>query len=511
MDDLKQFYRNGLPKRIKTLEESLAQCQKGNSEAKDTLLRTAHSLHGSGASYGFPLISKVAGELENASNRDIPQQTEKLISVLRDVASGSENITDSILIIDDDPDIRVLLKKKLANLNVDVFSADTGRKAEEILDQERISLVILDLILPDIDGRNLLARLRRHPGTAMIQVIILSVKVGSKLKAECFSLGADEYFEKPFDPDLLVAAISARLLRAREIARESQRDTLTGLSTRTGFSQSFSKVVSLCRRLGQSLSLAILDIDHFKSVNDTYGHDAGDLVLRDVASIMSQSLRGSDILARWGGEEFVILFPDTDLKGATSVLEKILRKVRDEDFPTRDGRTFRVTFSAGAVEVKDDITVEDAVARADIFLYHAKSAGRNRVVSELNKTPAERKTVLLAEDDERMAHLVIKNLAVEGFDCIHCIDGTEALVKAPESGVSLVILDVNMPGLSGFDVLTELRKRPSYMRTPIVMLTCMGSEKDIVRGFKRGADDYILKPFSVPELMARIQRLLARP
>ncbi|UCH10255.1 MAG: response regulator, partial [Fidelibacterota bacterium] len=224
--------------------------------------------------------------------------------------------------------------------------------------------------------------------------------------------------------------------------------------------------------------------------------------------VMSEALRQTDFIARWGGEEFVILFPKADAQGATTALEKALEVFRHEEFQVEDNSTSNVTFSAGVTEVSVKATVEEAVAEADRLLYQAKEAGRSRVLWKETDAVPQKKKVLLAEDDEIVASVIKHRLGREGFEVLHYPDGTSALEAAPDLGASLVILDVKMPGMDGFQLLGKLRKHPAYHKTPIIMLTSMGSEEDTVRGFELGADDYIMKPFSPVELLARIRRLV---
>ena len=508
MDDLQQWYRDRLSSRIEALKAAKKELLKGNPEVKESIKRIAHSLRGSGATYGFPQITAAGTELEEASDEVIQKKMEKLIDVLSQIASKKKGRDIGLLIIDDDPSIYRLLQKKLAASNRKIYVADNARKAEKVLEEHEISLVILDLVLPDDDGRNLLARLRQNHRTALIPVIVLSAKMGAQPKTECFALGADDYFEKPFDPDALASTVSVKLEEISEISRVARHDVLTGLPNRIALRESFRTLSALSVRQHQTLCVSIIDLDHFKSVNDTYGHDMGDEVLRRVASILSTALRKADIAARWGGEEFVVLFPDTDITGAKNVLGKVLRHLRNDKFQTGDGQTFHVTFSAGVIQVAKSASLEQSVSQADQFLYQAKAAGRNRIMSKLNSVSDKKKKILLAEDDNLTASPVIQRLTREGFEVIHFTDGAEAFNGAPESGVSLVILDVNMPGMNGFEVLKKLRNKLSYRDIPIIILTAMGKEEYIVRGFELGADDYIQKPFSLAELASRVSRLL---
>ncbi|MDQ3368053.1 MAG: diguanylate cyclase [Myxococcota bacterium] len=167
----------------------------------------------------------------------------------------------------------------------------------------------------------------------------------------------------------------------RELRRISTRDALTGLPNRVAITEAFVRERVLSERLGCSLVVAIIDLDRFKAINDTHGHAMGDEVLRRCAKVIAGSFRRSDLVARWGGEELVVAFPGTDLGGARLAVEKALVAVRAETYPTATGETFRVTFSAGVAQVERGETLDAAIARADVHLYAAKHAGRNRVSS----------------------------------------------------------------------------------------------------------------------------------
>ncbi|MDP8206952.1 MAG: response regulator [Candidatus Electryonea clarkiae] len=418
----------------------------------------------------------------------------------------------NILIVDDDPSITDFLKRRLDLPKRTIFVADNGEKAEEILSDESIDLIILDLILPDIDGRSLLLSLRERPSLAGIPVIVLSGKDNYSTKAECFALGASVYFEKPFEPGELSVAVATLLQKYADQQREARSDPLTGLPNRAALTEMFDRTSSFAIRKNQSFCIAIFDIDHFKSVNDTYGHDIGDKVLYAVSTKIKDYLRQSDYLARWGGEEFVALFPDTKLDGAIQAIQKSLNAVRAMIFQTKkpEVRKFRVTFSAGVAEVKEGVLLRDAVAEADQFLYLAKSSGRNRIFShDDNAIPVQEK-IILAEDDDMIALLVKHRLKKHNFEVSHFTDGASALEAAKKETPELFILDIKMPVMDGFELLRNIREIPANAKTPIIILSGLGNEKEIVKGLNLGADDYLTKPFSPEELMARIHRLLKR-
>jgi two-component system cell cycle response regulator len=510
MEDLKKWYRAGLATRIEALKAARRELD-SDSEALHSMRRIAHTLRGSGATYGFPEITEAAAALEEAPDLDFAPSLERLLETMREIcAVGEMGDKAAILVIDDDPYITDLLKTVLAGSTRDILSAATAKEAEALLDENRVALILLDLMLPDTDGRNFLVRLKERPGTASVPVIVLSAKLGSQPKTECFALGADAYYEKPFEVETICAAVSSWLHRTESNLRESRRDPLTGLPNRAAFREAFLRNASLASRKREPISAAILDLDRFKHVNDTFGHAMGDEVLRQAANILGSSLRKSDLLARWGGEEFVAVFPNTGADGAANAVRKALEALASRPFTAPDGRIFHVTFSAGVVDVTPDCGVEETIAEADRFLYLAKAQGRNRVITVKEKGAQVARNILLAEGDETVAAIVKHRLGREGFGIRHCPNGAAALEAASHGGFSLAILDVKLPGMDGVELLAKLRAGTASATLPVLLLTPLGKEKDIARGFEVGADDYLVKPFSPLELVARVRNLLRK-
>jgi two-component system cell cycle response regulator len=510
MEDLKKWYRAGLVTRIEALKAARRELDSG-SEALDSVRRIAHTLRGSGATYGFPEITEAAAALEDAPDGEFPPKLERLLDTMREVCSVSEmEDRAAILVIDDDPYITDLLKTVLGGSTREILSAATAREAEALLDGNKFAIILLDLMLPDTDGRNFLVRLKERPGTANVPVIVLSAKLGAQPKTECFALGADAYYEKPFEVETICAAVSSWLHRTEGNLRESRRDPLTGLPNRAAFREAYLRNVSLASRKREPIAAAILDLDRFKHVNDTFGHAMGDQVLRQASAILTGSLRKSDLLARWGGEEFVALFPNTGADGAANAVRKALETLSAHAFKAPDGRSFHVTFSAGVADVGFDSGVEENIAEADRFLYLAKAQGRNRVVTAKDTGAQQPRSILLVEGDDTIAGLVKHRLGREGFGIKHCPNGSTALEAAAAGGFSLAIVDIKLPGMDGIEFLAKLRSGVASSTLPVLLLTPLGKEKDVARGFQIGADDYLVKPFSPLELVARVRNLLRK-
>ncbi|MCP3961657.1 MAG: response regulator [bacterium] len=504
MDDLKAYYRGSLRNRIETLEAVKRTLDDNGGEARESIRRIAHSLEGTGVTYGFPEISEAARTLLRTPPATLAAATEALIETLRGVASSAPEDAATILLVEEDPAMIMALESKLAGPNRRIVSSRSSAAATEYLAGNQVDIILLDLVLPDEDGRNLLARLRSNPKYTVCPIIVVTARNESQPKAECYALGADEYFEKPVDLDALSSAVATKLLRAGELSREAQHDSLTGLLNRAGVQIAFERAQALAQRAGYPLSLALADLDGLKRINDTGGHALGDRVLRRVAEILTRSLRRSDRVARWGGDEFVILFPDGNPAGASRALEKVLRGLAEETF----GESLRVGFSAGVTGVGKTAVLEDVVTKADRLLYLAKEAGGHRVVTSRQRPQAARKKVLLAEDDQETVAAVEQRLKEAELEVVHCADGKVALETALGSQIDLAILDVAVPGLGGLEILERLRRSPTHVETPIIMVTDEDSEDAVLAAFDMGADDYVVKPFSALELRARVCRLL---
>lgn len=290
-----------------------------------------------------------------------------------------------ILIVDDEKDIRESVKLLLARGNYnDIVMASDGLEALQVFQNERPDLVITDINMPNCSGLEFIKRLRDNPESALTPVIVLSARTAPQHQAEGFDTGADIYVCKPIERDqraVFLAQIGTLLQKSARQAlaiTQSMKDTLTGLPRRESFNCMFKQQIATCRRNGVALGISILDIDHFKKVNDTHGHLAGDSVLKQFAEIIKDNIRTSDGVFRFGGEEFVILLPNADAAGSLVVLERIREKVKEATFING----LKINFSAGIYEINNgaELEMESYLELADKALYEAKNKGRDRII-----------------------------------------------------------------------------------------------------------------------------------
>lgn len=298
--------------------------------------------------------------------------------------SSSEN-KPLVLLIDDSPDVHRLLQVRLRHEQIQLVCCSRGHEGLELARQRRPSTILLDLDMPDMDGFEVLRALKDEPTTSSAPVIVLSGLHGSEDKVTAFDLGATDYVTKPFD----LAELRARLRAAlrldhllRLLAERADVDGLTGLGNRAHFDKRWAEKVAECNRYQTPLSLALLDVDFFKRVNDTWGHPAGDEVLQGIASMLQRECRTPDVVCRYGGEEFVIVMPNTDPTDAANVAERIRQVMGQLKWPRHPESP--ITISIGVVGTRgkaSGITPERWLEMADQNLYAAKRGGRNRVVS----------------------------------------------------------------------------------------------------------------------------------
>ncbi|HEY0171891.1 MAG TPA: diguanylate cyclase [Pyrinomonadaceae bacterium] len=310
-------------------------------------------------------------------------------------AGAAESAAPVILVADDEPVNLALIKRRLEWEEYRVETAEDGGQAVEAARRVLPDLIILDVMMPVLDGLQACRLLKEDPATRDIPVIFLSALDDIDTKVSGLALGANDYVSKPFRVEELLARVrvairlkrerdrlrrhAEELRRSAEAASEmSMTDALTGLLNRYGLHRALQRELSEARRYARPLSCLLLDIDFFKAVNDTYGHAAGDAALAQAARALTESVRGSDVVCRYGGEEFLVLAPETGVEGAQALAEKIRQTFSSRRFGDGE-RTFPLTLSVGVAELGASESGNDMIARADEALYHAKQSGRDRV------------------------------------------------------------------------------------------------------------------------------------
>lgn len=300
----------------------------------------------------------------------------------------------SVLVVDDDGETRLLVMAALARGQLHCTEAESGEEAlaQIMANPEAIDAIVLDVVLPGMDGVEVLRRLKCSPATASIPVIMVTGSATfDRDIVRGVELGASDYMAKPCSPSVLVAKV--RSLRTRALADRRLRhelrfaslnamsDTLTGLFNRRNFEARILESCAYARRHVEPFSVVVLDLDHFKAINDTRGHAEGDRVLVHFADALRAVMRAEDVAFRYGGDEFVLLLRGCDANRAVEVANRLRERLRWLPLRFADGSKHTLAFSAGvaAAEESAGFSGERLMSIADRALYRAKAAGRDRV------------------------------------------------------------------------------------------------------------------------------------
>jgi diguanylate cyclase (GGDEF)-like protein len=303
----------------------------------------------------------------------------EMVDTLDELTIRREPDPFRVLIVDDEPEMADYLSLILEATGMVSRRLNEPTRILEVLDEFQPDLVLMDIYMPTCSGREISRLIRQEPKFVSIPIIFLSSETDKAVQLRAMRVGADGFLTKPILPEDLIAAVVVRAERTRILRSLMMRDGLTGLLNHTTLIQFLETSVAGARRHQARLCFAMLDLDFFKTVNDRHGHPAGDQVLVALARMLKQRLRSSDMVGRYGGEEFAIIFQEADEEAAALTLRKILKDFSTLSFKV-DGGCFSCTFSAGVSGYPSVKTAEKLVLSADQAMYRAKNGGRNQIV-----------------------------------------------------------------------------------------------------------------------------------
>ncbi|MCZ0754284.1 diguanylate cyclase [Anoxybacillus sp. J5B_2022] len=533
MDKYKQYF-------LKNIRKKLEEWETVPSISHNEVYRFLHSIAGTASIIGFDEIGSKARKLMNQLNETDDKQwtIEEVKQYLFEIIEWfDENKKDApvsftdkgnkygdkpvILLIDDDTSFLMYMKEQLEKVGWYVAAIANPQKAITSFYDVRPDCVVIDIHMKETDGFAVLEFLKEKLKQQFIPTIMVSVDSSKAVRIKSYEMGADDFIQKPFDLDEFIVRVKRQLERKKHIDEMLLLDELTHVYNRKYLKQAYALLQSDWQRSQEPFCLAVLDLDHFKQVNDRYGHLVGDVVLREFARFLKQGTRVSDIIVRFGGEEFVILFPKTRREEASEVVNRLREQFECHSF--REGGTaFSRTFSCGVVEITDaNEPLEHWLRLADNALYEAKENGRNRVVSATPSQEAVHQKIIkiAVVDDDPIMRTIITDIVTK----LPCERKTKHELQTFKDGVEfiasnwhrehspcLVILDGVMPKMDGLEVLQWIRQQKRSDRYKVIMLTSRRSENDIARALELGADDYITKPFKLLELEARICQMMKR-
>lgn len=309
-----------------------------------------------------------------------PADSHRLAKFLRE--RETEVTPERVLLVDDDEDLAQFYKLHLESIGMIVKTLNHPQSILECVSEFQPDIIVIDLYMPEVEGSEVAAVLRQYDEFDVVPVIYLSSETGNPKITQALEKGGDDFLTKPIDEYTLKTAIQTRVRRARQLHKLIQLDSMTGLLKHSAIKDAVGKALSRNHRRRASLVVAMLDLDLFKKVNDTYGHAVGDKVIVGLSTVLYRRLRRTDEIGRYGGEEFLIVLPDCDAPSAQEILNDIRIHFKNIKF-TSGSETFSCSLSAGFTVVDRasglDVSLEALIARADQALYVAKTNGRDRV------------------------------------------------------------------------------------------------------------------------------------
>ena len=288
---------------------------------------------------------------------------------------------DDIILIVDDSVININILESILD-KYDVIVATDGETALSILEDEEVNLILLDIVMPDMDGYEVCKRVKNSEHTKNIPIIFTTSKTDEDSIEVAYDCGASDYVVKPFKPKELLARVRTQLKiqkMEKELRLLALIDSMTKLYNRRYLSRISEHMISLALRHKQDLSIIMIDIDNFKEINDNNGHQIGDDVIIELSNMLMIKQRKSDVICRYGGEEFLILLPNTSLNNAEKIAENIRKNVENISIKLTSDKALKFTVSLGVstVCIHNDKNIESSIKRADDALYYAKKNGKN--------------------------------------------------------------------------------------------------------------------------------------
>ena len=308
-----------------------------------------------------------------------PLDIGRLVEVLDQVTGRGASSPYRIMVVEDDASLARYYRALLEDAGMEAVDVTQPLEVLQALADFGPDLVLMDIYMPQCSGAELAQVIRQHGGHAGLPIVFLSAEDDPDIQFSALRTGGDDFLTKPVDPKVLVRTITVRAQRARQLNILMVRDGLTGLLNHGRIKELLLAEGARARRGNTALAVAMIDLDHFKTINDRYGHMTGDRVLKGLARLLRERLRGTDLAGRYGGEEFLLILPDCDQESARLLVEDIRARF-GQITQSGDGvgEDFKATFSAGLAMFPRVDGADELLLAADAALYEAKRQGRNR-------------------------------------------------------------------------------------------------------------------------------------
>ncbi|MDP4181159.1 MAG: response regulator [Bacillota bacterium] len=420
-----------------------------------------------------------------------------------------------ILIVDDDKSILNILEKALKIEGYDICCIENPLNVMETVKSFRPDLIILDVVMPVMNGFQVLDGLRR--ANVDTQVIFLTSEGGMDNKISAFKNGATDYILKPFDLKELIVRVERSMKETFSNRNRTMIDEYTGSFTYSVFNENFKVAKSRFMLNRENFCVALVDIDDFQKVSHEGAN--GTAIINQIYNKIKSNLRATDQIYRNEGDQFIILMANTDLNRGYSILE-LTRKAISADSSKSVNGSENLTFSIGMTEFNDDKeNINDILGFCREALLKSKQSGKNKISAHKKQGYAEKsldnkkrtkRKALIIDDSMSIVYMAKNHLESLKFEVDYANNGQQGIIKSILMKPDIVILDLMLPDIDGFEVLNKVKNDPNLNNAEFIIITSYSKKEYIDRCRSMGVNEILVKPFSLHELEARIKRIFSK-
>ncbi|MEN8907246.1 MAG: response regulator [Clostridiales bacterium] len=472
-------------------------------------------------------FSKVYHELNKEFNKVNDYEIEEFeeesnsVSISSEIEFKDEYIfslgSGLILVVDDDVSILNLIDKYLREVGFNVVVTSESKDLFEIIRIKKIDLIIMDINMPDFDGIFLLEKIKSSG--INIPVIFISSEEKIGIKKKVFSLGAEDYLLKPFEMEELLLRVKRTILNRKNIKNIAYKDRLTGAFLKELFYENFIVAKKLLAKKSESFVVAVVNIDKFRAVNNDYNYDIGNFVLKSFYIFLKNNLTPTDQIYRIYADRFILLFPNSKSKEVFLTLDILRKKLLEFKFDKAELYNVKISFSAGISYIENfSENHYGLIARAEEAMSKAKKFGGNKIIIqkpyEIIKGSSKiqkRANILIIEDSRNIISLIKNCLEELDYDVLTSTNGSTGLLMCQAQKPDLLILDLMLPGIDGFEICQILKNNNETRNIKIIVITSYSSKDVVVKCVSYGVDAFVIKPIQLQELEMRVEKLLGEP